>query len=245
MSCSRLCERMNYSNCLKRFVLTLSFLFSCVCYSAVRDPLSVELPELEVITGAQWYWAGRKMAVNNIPMSIKLFSYAGNMDDVKAYYLGLWQMKGHGKVSEKSIGDMVVLGYQLDGFQYSVQFSQQGEVVDGKIVITPTPLNYRENKDTSLPLPPRSRVSSVVKSIEVSSLSESVTFESTLGVPQILDFYMIELRGDQWQQFSGSGDGETGAVVSFQRGGELLQLNIKGLQGRNSSFTQVLINWVK
>lgn len=213
--------------------------------AGVRDPLSVKLPELEVVDGASWYWAGRQMAVNNIPMSIKLFSYPGKAEDVRAFYLSLWKVKGHGKVSQKSIGDMSVLGYQLDGFQYSVQFSQQGAKVDGKIVVTPTPLNYHENRDTSLPLPPRSKVSSVVESIESGQRSESVTFETSLGVPHVLDFYATQLRGDGWVQYSGSGDGNVGAVVSFQRGGELLQLNIKGLQGRNSTFSQVLINWVK
>ncbi|RLT97967.1 MAG: hypothetical protein D9N14_10035 [Ketobacter sp.] len=210
-----------------------------------RDPLSVELPELEVIEGAQWYWAGRRMAVNNVPMSIKLFSFPGTQEQVKAFYLGLWKTRGHGKLTQKAIGDMSILGYQLDGFQYSVQFSQQGEVVDGKIVVTPTPLNYEERRKTSLPLPPRSRISSVVESIESGQRSESVTFESSLDVPQVLDFYLTQLKNDQWVQYSGSGDGYGGAVVSFQRGGELLQLNIKGLQGANSTFSQVLINWVK
>lgn len=226
-------------------LILISLLSSSPTLAASRDPLSVELPELVVLEGAEWFWAGRRMAVNNIPMSIKLFSYPGDAADVKAFYLGVWQLKGHGKLSQKVIGDMVVLAYQLDGFQFSVQYSQKGAVVDGKIVVTPTPLNYQESKDTSLPLPPRSRVSSVVKSLDNGTRSESVTFESSLKVPQVIDFYMIELSDSGWVQYSGSGDGISGAVASFQRGGELLQLNIKGLQGSNSSFSQVLINWVK
>lgn len=214
-------------------------------FCGLRDPLSVELPELEVIDGASWYWAGRRMAVNNVPMSIKLFSYPGKPEDVKAYYLSLLKVKGHGKLSQKAIGDMAIIGFQLDGFQYSVQFSQQGDLVDGKIVVTPSPLNYRESKNTGLPLPPRSKVSSVVKSLEAGQRSESVTFETSLGVAHVLDFYASELLNDGWRRYSGSGDGDQGAVVSFQRGGELLQLNIKGLQGANSTFTQVLINWIK
>ena len=210
-----------------------------------KDPLNVELPELEVVSGANWYWVSQHMAVNNIPMSIKMFSYPGKPEDVRAFYSGVWKVKGHGTVTQKTIGDMSVLGYQLDGFQYSVQFSRQGEVVDGKIVVTPTPLNYRESKDTTLPLPPRAKVSSVVRSLDGGTVSESVTFETSLGVPHVVDFYMVQLRDDGWVQYSGSGDRTKGAVVSFQRGGELLQLNIKGLQGSNSSFSQVLINWVK
>jgi len=75
--------------------------------------------------------------------------------------------------------------------------------------------------------------------------SESLTLDSSLGVEQIVPFYTDQLLADGWQQYSSSGDGRTGAVLGFQRQGEVLQLSIKGLQGRNSSFSQVLINWVK
>lgn len=233
--------RRVYAGLIYVFILA----FAQPSLSAIKDPLEVDLPELEVIAGAEWYWAGERMAVNNVPMSIKLFSYKGNVEDVKQFYLGLWQVKGHGKLTQKNIGDMLILGYQLDGIQYSVQFSQQGEVVDGKVVVSPTPLHYRERKKTRLPMPPRAKIASVVQTLEMGKKSETVTLDTSLGVPQVLDFYMIQLKSDGWKQYSGSGDGVQGAVVSFQRGGELLQLNIKGLQGRNSSFSQVLINWVK
>ncbi|MGB1059796.1 MAG: hypothetical protein ACPGZU_06675, partial [Ketobacter sp.] len=217
-------------------ILVVACVFSQTAFSAFKDPLDVKLPELEVVSGAQWYWAGRHLAVNNIPMSVKLFSYPGKAEEVERFYLGLWQIKGHGKLTQKSIGDLNILGYQLDGFQYSVQFSQQGNVVDGKIVVSPTPLNYKERKKTTLPLPPRAKIASVVQSLEMGKRSESVTLDTSLGVAQVLDFYRVQLQSEGWQQYSGSGDGVEGAVVSFQRGGELLQLNIKGLQGRNSSF---------
>ena len=226
-------------------VVLLCFVVSVPCLAAQRDPLAVDLPELEVMPGAQWYWAGRQMAVDNIPMSVKLFSYPGKADDVLKYYLGRWKVRGHGKLSQKSIGDLTILGYELDGFQYSVQFSQQGAVVDGKIVVSPTPLNYHSHRKTSFPLPPRTKVSSKVESLEMGKRSESLTLDSSLGVEQIVHFYTDQLLADGWQQYSSSGDGRTGAVLGFQRQGELLQLSIKGLQGRNSSFSQVLINWVK
>lgn len=214
-------------------------------YAVSRDPLDVELPELEVVSGANWYWAGQRMAVNNIPMSVKIFSYPGSVEEVKQYYLSLWKVKGHGKLSQKHIGDLVILGYELNGIQYSVQFSQQGQVVDGKIVVSPTPLNYKYNRKTTFPLPPRAKVASKVESLEMGRRSETLTVDVSLGVEQVLYFYMDQLNVDGWKQYSVSGDGHSGAVVSFQRGAELLQLNIKALQGRNSSFSQVLINWIK
>ncbi len=210
-----------------------------------RDPLDTELPVLEVVPGAEWFWAGRRIALNNVPMSIKLFSFPGKAEAVEKYYTGLWKTKGHGKSSKKTIGDLIILAYQLDGILYSVQFSQKGQKVDGKIVVSPTPLNSSTNRKTLLPIPPRSDVTSKMESLDGGKRSETLNIDSRLLVPQIIDFYISELQRNQWALYGRSGDGQNGAVLSFQRGGELLQLTIKGLQGRNSKFSQVLIHWIK
>jgi len=210
-----------------------------------RDPLAVELPELSVLPGASWYWAGRQMAVNNVPMSVKIFSYPGTADEVKEFYLGLWKVAGHGKLTEKTLGDMQVLGYQLNDFQYSVQFARHGQTVDGKLVVTPTPLNYTTSKKTALPLPPRTRVNSKVESLDEGRRSETLTLDSSLRSAQILDFYTGYLEREGWTRYSMTRARNDGVVIAYQRTAELLQVNIKQLQGSNGFFSQILINWVK
>lgn len=230
---------------LVRLLLLLSVLYCVPANALSRDPLLVDLPALEAPPGADWFWVGQHMAMNNIPMSVKLFTFRGEAESVEKYYLSKWRSLGHGKLTNKAIDTLKVLGYELDGFHYSVQFSEKAGVVEGKIVVTPTPLNYSADKRTTLPIAPRSKVSSKVESLDSGRRSETLTLDSSLGVRQLLDFYVVELQRDGWVRYSISGDLESGAVAGFQRSGELLQLTIKQLQGRNSSFSQVLLHWVK
>jgi len=229
--------------CSKYLFLVLIFI-SSIAYAKARDPLEVQLPILDVIPGAQWYWVGEHMAVNNIPMSVRLFSYSGEKKELEKYYLSEWKMKGHGKLRQRNVGDLKILSYELDGFLYSVQFSQKGDVVDGKLVVSPTPLNYKSDMNSSLPLAPKSRVANKVETIETGRRSETLTVDSKLPWKQLEAYYLDQLTNDSWVKYSRSENG-AGSVTSFQREGELLQLTIKGLQGRNSSFSQALIHWLK
>lgn len=227
------------------YLLLCLTIFSLPAEARSRDPLDYPLPEMEVMPSANWYWVGQRMALNNIPMSIKMFAVKASVADVEKFYLSAWKVKGHGKATNKSIGSMKILGYELDGIQYSAQFSQNNGMVEGKLVVSPTPLNYKANRKTSLPVAPRTDVTSKVESIELGRRSETLTLESSLGVEQLLLFYTSQLENLDWHQYSQSGDGHDGAVLSFQKGGELLQLTVKRLQGRNTSFCQILIHWLK
>lgn len=230
---------------LRFIALVLVLLFSAHLAAKSRDPLLVELPELEVMPDAQWFWVSKRMARNNIPMTIKMFSYRGEAIEVKNYYTSLWKTKGHGKSRIKTIGDLTVLGYQLDGYLYSVQYSQKGKIVEGKIVVSTTPLTFKYEKKSQIPLPPRSEITNKLESLDEGRRSETLNVSSRLRVPQLVDFYKAEFEREGWKIYSRSGDSINGAVLSFQRGGELLQLTITGLQGRNSKFSEVLIHWIK
>ncbi len=226
-------------------VLVAVVLVSPDSYSFSKDPLSVGLPEIEIIPGAEWYWAGQHMALNGVPMAVKMFNYKGRMDDVKKYYEDWLKSQGHGKLNQSSLGQKTVLGYQLREFYFSIQMEESGGIVQGKAVVTPTPLNYRIEKKTTLPLPPRSNVLSRLESLDGGRRAETLTADSRFNLDYVVNFYRDQLTGDGWQLFSQSGDLKSSAVLSFQRGAELLQLTAKGLQHNNSQKVQFLINWIK
>ena len=234
-----------FRHCLCAVLLFALLLPPQLSHSRARDPLDRVLPELEVISGARWFWAAQRMAYNSVPMTIKLFSFPGTTDQVKKYYQGLWKTKGHGKSHSRSAGDLIILSYELDGYLYTVQFSQKGKIVDGKIVVSLGSLNANSSTQTRFPIPPRTKVMSKIDAIDNGRRAETLDLDSRLQVAQIVDFYLSALERDQWQRYSTSGDGRNNAVLSFQRQGELLQLSINGLQGRNSKFSQVLIHWLK
>jgi len=213
--------------------------------AAARDPLTVELPEVEIIPGASWFWVGKQMALDSMPMSIKEFSYTGKAEDVVQFYLSTWKSKGHGKFRNDTLGPRKILGFELDGFFYSVQFESQGHQVQGKAVVTPTPSHYRKSRKTVLPVPPRSEVTSKVESLDAGRREETLSIDSRFDVSYVSDFYIDQLSSDGWFLQSKNGDTLASATLNFQRGAELLQLTARGLQQGNSKGCQVLIHWLK
>lgn len=214
-------------------------------FAVGKDPLTVNLPFVEIMPGAEWFWVGERMAVNGVPMAVKMFSYRGKGEDVIQYYRSLWKVKGHGKVSERKLGSRTILGYELHGFYYTIQYEESGGMVQGKAVVTPTPLNYKTSKSSQLPVPPRSKVYSKVESLDAGRREETLSLEVRFDVSYVTDFYRRELNAQGWHLFSSAGEPSKSAVMSFQRGGELLQLTAKALQHNNSQRTQLLIHWLK
>lgn len=233
--------------------LIRSLLFACLLvltsasvFAFTQDPLSVKLPPLDILPGAKWHWVGEKMALNGVPMSVKMFTYKGKQEDIIRFYESYWRGLGNGKQNKQRLGDRTILGFQLDEFYYSVQFDEvKPGVIQGKAVVTPTPLNIQVSKKTTLPIPPRSKIHSRIESLDFGRREESVAGESNFDVGYVTDFYKKQLTSDRWQLFSSSGDQRNSVVLSFQRDSELLQLTAKALQQSNSQKTQFLIHWLK
>jgi hypothetical protein len=221
------------------------FLFVSSFAQASRDPLDVRLPDIEVMPGANWYTLGERMALNGVPMAAKMFTYNGRIQDVEQYYLDWLRTRGHGKLKQTRLQDQVILGYQLGEYQYSIQMRYANGAVEGKAMVTSSPLKFKPSMKTTLPLPPRSSVLSKVESLDAGRRAETLTVDSRFDVTYVMEFYMDQLSQDGWQLFSRSGDAKNSGVLSFQRGSELLQLIVKGLQANNSQKCQFLINWVK
>lgn len=230
---------------LLRLSAVIAFLYSFPAFSLSKDPLSVALPEIEIMPGAEWYWVGRQMALNGIPMSIKMFTARAKSEDLIQFYRSAWKVRGHGKLREDRFGSRVILGFELDGFYFSVQFDEAKGGVQGKAVVTPVPSSYHSSKQTSLPLPPRSTVLSKVESIDAGRKEETLSIDTRFDVAYVVNFYKSQLLDDGWMLFSAGGDLQNSAVLNFQKGSELLQLTAKALHHNNSQQTQFLIHWIK
>lgn len=225
--------------------ISILLALASMAHAAPADPLEVKLPELEIIPGASWYWVGRQMALDGMPMSVKMFSYRGSPKNVVDFYLSTWKVMGNGKLRNDSLGSRIILGYELDEFFYSVQLEVRAGVVEGKVVVTPTPLNYRTSRSSLLPIPPRSKVLSKVESLDGGKREETLSIDSRFDVSYVADFYTDQLVADGWLLLFRRGDQSLSATLNFQRGSELLQLTAKGLQQGNSKGCQVLIHWIK
>ena len=229
----------------KCYAAALLLLFAECAFGFSQDPLTVHLPDLPAMPKSEWFWVGQHMAINGIPMSIKMFTYSGKKEDVIQFYHSLWKSQGNGKTRDNDFGDRYVLGYELEGYYYTVQFQVAGGTISGKLVVTPTPLNYHSSKRTELPLPPKTNVKSKVESLDNGRREETITATCYFGVSYVVDYYKDSLADDGWKPYSGNGSSQDSAVLSFQRGSELLQLTVKGLQHNNSQKSRFLINWIK
>lgn len=230
---------------LIRFFVVIAFFYSLPALSFSKDPLSVALPEVEIMPGAEWYWVGRQMAFNGIPMSVKMFTVRAKSEDLIQFYRSAWKVRGHGKLREDRFGNRVILGFELDGFYFSVQFDEAKGVLQGKAVVTPVPSSYQSSKKSSLPVPPQSTILSKVESIDAGRKEETLSIDTRFDVAYVVDFYKSQLQDDGWMLFSASGDLRNSAVLNFQKGSELLQLTAKALHHNNSQKTQFLIHWIK
>lgn len=234
-----------FRSILVLLVLLVSIASNLASAAVSKDPLSVDLPDIKMMPRMSWFLLGERMALNSVPIRIKQFSYGGKQADVAQFFRDQFRTMGHGKLAEKQMGHLSTISYQLSGYYYSVQFYQQGGQVVGKATVTPSPLEFKVSMKTRLPVPPRSNVVSKVDSLDAGRRAETLTVDSRMDVGYIANYYLEQFQADGWTPFSRSGDMETGAVLSFQRGGELIQLTIKGLQVTNSKHSQFLINWLK
>ena len=224
--------------------LSLLIVVSAVGHAKKFDPLDMPLPELEVIPGASAQWVGRQMAHNGMPMSIRMFKYPGTERDVSKFYRALFKAKGHGESQERNLGEYRVIGYELRGYIYSVQFKQQGAAVEGKLTVTPIAGRYRLGKATEMPVAPGCTVLNKVESLDYGKRSETVTLNCESRLRTVEQFYRNRLEGDGWSLVAVR-KGELGSVIDFQRSGQIAQVTIKQFTKKNKRLINILINWVK
>lgn len=214
-------------------------------YSFLSDPLSVDLPDIEVIPGATWHWVGRQMSFNGMPMSVKMFEYAGEQSDVESFYAALWKKKGHGKIESKNYGLNRIMGFEHRGFYVSVQFLQEGFWTKGKIVVSESPGKRRKDLKTEMKTPPGSIVASIVGSLDAGKRAETVTIDSYKSVDFNARFYESQLDYDDWVLIYSNRGSSDSALMHYQRGGEQLQITIQKITGFDKNRSQILIHWIK
>ncbi|MDX1693507.1 MAG: hypothetical protein R3208_07065 [Ketobacteraceae bacterium] len=208
------------------------------------DPLDMPLPELELIPGASSQWVGRQMAHNGMPMSIRMFSYPGEERDVAKFYRNLFKAKGHGESKERNLGEYRVIGYELRGYIYSVQYRQVGPNVEGKLTVSPVPGRYRHSTSSQLPIPPGCHVLNKVESLDFGKRSETLTVNCEKRLGEVEYFYSTALENDGWLRVTNR-KGDLGSVMDYQRGSETLQVTVKQFTKKNKRLVNILINWVK
>ena len=216
---------------------------------AGTDPLQKDLPELEVIPGASSQWIAQKMAINGLPMSIREFKYKGTAKDVRRYYTTRWRTKGHGKTTEQTLGFDTILGYELRGHYFSVQYYEQDGLVIGKLAVSEVPnsRNFRKQK-TDFPLPPGSKLVRKVEYLDYGRRSETLTIESRRSLNSAAGYIGGQLTNTGWVETIAPVESSSLKVhykqIQYQRQGEQIQITLYPQAGKKNRMTEILVNWV-
>ena len=233
---------------LKHFLfLPLIFIISSLVLAA-SNPLERDLPVLEVLPKASSQWIAEKMAVNGLLMSVREFKYTGREEDVKRFYVTRWRTKGHGKTTEQRLGFDTILGYELRGYYYSVQYYQKGDVVVGKLAVSELPKARRVSKQkTDFPLPPNSRLLKKIEYLDQGRRSETLTIRAARSVNSAAEYVANQLENGGWIQSAGGVENSSLKVhykqIQYQRGAERLQVTFYPQAG-NKRKTEILVNWI-
>ena len=195
--------------------------------------------------GASWHWVGQHMAYNDIPMSIKLFEYAGSEEAVETFYRDYWRLSGHGQLAVKNFGLYKILSHDLRGFYTTVQYRLENGFVKGKVVVTESLKRARSSRKSNLPVPPSAKIASKVETRDGAKRSETLTIESFKDIDFNKGYYENQLDSDGWHLVYQSGDDRHTLVQHYQKSSELLQITIKNLSGIDKNRTQILLHWVE
>lgn len=213
-------------------------------YAASRDPLAQKLPAMAVMKGARSQWVGKQMAINGLPVSIRLFWHAGSVDEVEQFYLKWFKSLGNGKLAKRNVAHHQVLSYELRGYAYSVQYRQNGGKVDGKLMVSPVPSSVRLNRKSTFPLPRRCSTISKVQSLDFGKRSETLTLMCDKSIDNLEDGFLSDMEREGWALVAQKPSRSAGVVLDFQKAGELLQITISQMGTRALRRSQVLIHWV-
>jgi len=222
----------------------LTCIYSINVQGKARDPLQVQLPNLPVIPGASWTWVGQDMALNGVPMSIKTFEYRGTESELERFYISLWKSKGHGQYRAKDLGKYRIIGHELDGFYASVQYSQVGGLVKGKLVVTEVQTRTKRRYKVTVPQPPSSKLLSRIDSLDGNRRAETVTFESTKGVDFNSRYYENQLTRKDWLLVFQRTPSRNLSIRHYKKGSSLMQVTCKRLPGARKG-SHLIVHHIK
>ncbi len=198
------------------------------------------LPEIRPMPGMETRWAARRIRLNGVPMSIRLFTVASPVEEVVAYYQRLWKGRGEIVVEVAGAGERIV-GHGDRGHYFTVQVRPAPAGAEGSLVVTA--MDAPAAARTSFPLRRGSRVLSRMESWDAGLLAETLQIRAQHSVASMVSWYRRTLGSRGWKEQLDRTAGP-GRVLELQRGGELLQMVVSPPADR-AGGAEITVNWTK
>jgi hypothetical protein len=214
-----------------------------MAHSVQAEDLSgLQMPLFDVMHGMKTEWVAEKMIYNGHPMTIQNFSANRNAEDVMRHFASRWKVKGHGELKHRRVGDDMVIGYEHNGYSYSVQARDVPGGSEGSLVVTR--IKEYEQGPVKFPIRPDAHLVSRIHSIDMGARSETLTLSSFQSASMNKHWYNATLSRDGWigQETLPSSDGR---VIAFQKGKAQCQLTFIDKSLVRNHRSMVMIHWIK
>lgn len=212
-----------------------------------QDPLTVQLPVMEVMPDAESVWIGEKMAVNGIAMSTRTFKVNREPERVLEYYRARWKSRGLGSIAENQAGDYQVLGFEQNGFYQSVQVKAVPNGAEGILTVTTSPAESHPNKETQFPKMLNTEVISKIESLDADVRAETLTLTNNRTADANANYIYTSLTTTGWshQAFANQPTSEHERILFFQKEKQHCQVTINSRAPEFPGRTLILVHWVK
>lgn len=211
-------------------------------HAHAEDLASLRMPEFEIMRGMKTEWVAEKIVYNGHPMTIQNFNANRSTDDVMRHFASKWKLKGHGELKPRRMGEQMTIGYEHNGYSYSVQSRDVPGGSEGSLVVT----RNKEFKQGSVkfPLHPDAHVISRIHSIDMGAQSETLTVSSFKSAAVNRHWYSATLTRNGWtgqETLPSSGT----QVVAYQKGKAQCQLTFIDKSPVQNHRSMVMIHWIK
>jgi len=224
------------------FIVVLLVFFLYIGSVQAEDLGVVKMPQFEAMYGMKTEWVAEKMVYNGHPMTIQNFSVHRSAEDVMRHFASRWKVKGHGELKHNRVGEDLTIGYEHNGYSYSVQARDVPGGSEGSMVVTRN--KEFEQEPLVFPLYPEAQVVSRIHSIDMGALSETLTLSTAQSASMISNWYSSTLSRKGWiAQDTLPSTG--GGVIAFQKGKAQCQLTFIDKSPVRNHQSMVMIHWIK
>jgi hypothetical protein len=225
---------------IRHFMLVILYQYTALINAAGLP--SITMPFFDVMNDMKVEWVAKEYFYNGYPMTIQRFTSSKLSKDILTYYQNKWRSSGHGHQNYSLVGKEFNIGYEEDGYSYTVQAEDTSYGSRGTLVVT-------ENKQYELgplavPVHTDNKIISRMHSVDNSVLSETIILNSLKSISHNKHWYHALLVKDGWILQSDNSN-STENVLMYQKLNQYCQITYAGKNDYPGHKVVVMIHWIR
>jgi len=222
------------------YVISVSIFSFENAYAYERSELV--LPRLQIMPGMNLEQVAYPIIYNKKLMSISNFTTKKSIKDVMSYYSSLFKLKGHGDIAASTMGSKQVIGYEKNGYLYSLEVDRAGSGSSGSIVISR--LKNIKNVIHVFPMRINDKLLTHIISFDAGIEAETLILTSQNSMSANRNWYRDRLMKLGWVRYIHHANKNT-HEEQYQRGSQSCQVIYSSSGLLNDSNSLIQIHWIK